>query len=318
VSRAHSTKPRRTQPSTSSPERVRQEALTLHGNRVSYRTAGSGPVVALIHGVACSSAMWGPAMTALAADHTVVAPDLLGHGHSAKPRTDYSIGAQACLIRDLLVALDHEHATIVGHSLGGGIAMQFAYQFPERCERLVLVSSGGLGSEVMPLLRAATLPGTGLVLPLIAHRRLTGALFAGLRNLERLGVPAGPEVAELARCYMSLRDAQTRRAFLATVRSVIDGRGQRVSARDRLYLSATMPSLIIWGTRDLVLPVAHAEQTHRAMPGSRLEVFKGAGHLPHLADPDRFAAVVGEFIAGTEAAAHDWRVYRKLILGAAG
>jgi pimeloyl-ACP methyl ester carboxylesterase len=318
VSTSNTNEPRRAQPSTSSSLRVQRAAITLHGNRVSYRTAGTGPVVVLLHGMASCSKTWGPALAALAAHHTVVAPDLLGHGATAKPRTDYSLGAQACLVRDLLVVLDHEHATIVGHSLGGGVAMQFAYQFPERCERLVLVSSGGLGSEVMPVLKAATLPGAEYVLPLIAHPQLTGAARAALRTLERLGVPVSPEAAELARCYMSLRDPDTRRAFLHTVGGVLDRRGQRVSARDRLYLSVDMPSLIVWGSRDRVIPVAHAQQTHRAMPGSRLEIFKGAGHFPHLHDPDRFAALVCEFIAGTQPAAYDLCLYRERILGADG
>src|SRR3954453_23879476 len=134
--------------------------ITLHGHRVAYRTAGSGPVVVLVHGITGSCATWDLVIDRIAQHYTVVAPDLLGHGESAKPRGDYSLGAYASGIRDLLAALGHDRATIVGHSLGGGIAMQMAYQFPERCERLVLVSSGGLGREVHFLLRAASLPGS--------------------------------------------------------------------------------------------------------------------------------------------------------------
>ena len=148
--------------------------LELHGHRVTYRTAGSGPVVLLVHGIAGSSEQWGDVAPILAEGYTVVAPDLLGHGQSAKPIGDYSLGAYAVSMRDLLIALGHRRATVVGHSLGGGIAMQFAYEYPVFCERLVVVSSGGLGREVHPLLRAATLPGAELVLPLIASQRVLG------------------------------------------------------------------------------------------------------------------------------------------------
>src|ERR687887_1739772 len=180
---------------------IQRKELTLHGHRVSYRLAGEGPVILLIHGIAGSSDQWEPAMALLAADHTVIAPDLLGHGKSAKPRGDYSLGAYAAGLRDLMIALDHRKATVVGHSLGGGIVMQFAYQFPERSERLVLVSSGGLGREVHALLRAATLPGADFVLPLITGRRVFNAGSAIAQALGKVGLRAGPDLAEMVRGY---------------------------------------------------------------------------------------------------------------------
>src|SRR5918994_5042911 len=146
--------------------------IELHGHRVAYRCAGSGPAVVLVHGMTSTSATWERVMPYLATRFTVIAPDLIGHGESAKPRGDYSLGAYASGVRDLMVTLGHESATFVGHSLGGGVAMQLAYQFPERYERLVLVDSGGLGREVSPMLRPATLPGAELVLPVLADRRL--------------------------------------------------------------------------------------------------------------------------------------------------
>src|SRR3954465_7316866 len=131
----------------------RREQITLHGHRVVYRVAGSGgPVVLLIHGITGNARQWDDIVPLLAQRYTVVAPDLLGHGESAKPRGDYSLGAYAASVRDLLVALGHRRATVVGHSLGGGVAMQFAYESPPFAERLVLVSSGGIGREVHPLL----------------------------------------------------------------------------------------------------------------------------------------------------------------------
>ncbi len=279
-----------------------RDELMLHGHRVCLRHGGEGPPVVLIHGITGSSEQWLPVMDPLAESFTVLAPDLLGHGESAKPRGDYSLGAYASGIRDLLVGLEVPAATIVGHSLGGGIAMQFAYQFPERCERLVLVSSGGLGAEVNPLLRAASLPGSELVLPLLTASRLLAAGTAIGSALGRLGLKTGPDLAELARGYASLSDPETRAAFIHTLRAVIDLGGQRVSATDRLYLTARMPSLIVWGSRDQIIPVEHAHAAHEAMPGSRLEVFDGTGHFPQLEHPWRFARLLRDFILDTEPA----------------
>ena len=284
------------------PTAVRSEEIDLHGHRVSYRTAGEGPVVLLIHGIAGSSQQWLDSMTLLAEDHTVVAPDLLGHRRSAKPRGDYSLGAYAAGLRDLLVALDCSKATVVGHSLGGGIALQFAYQFPERIGRLTLVSSGGLGREVHPLLRAATLPGSELVLPLISNDTVRNAGTAVSQMVGRFGFRAGPDIAEFARGYGSLADGDARQAFIHTLRAVIDHGGQRVNATDRLYLAEDMPSLIVWGRRDPIIPVAHAGIAHRGMPGSRLEVFDDSGHFPQLDDPMRFARTLSDFIDSTEPA----------------
>src|SRR3954464_2407235 len=150
--------------------------MELHGHRVEYRIAGSGPPVVLIHGMVNSSRHWEQVALRLAPHHTVVAPDLIGHGASATPRGAYSLGAHAASIRDLLTAIGIDRATIVGHSLGGGVAMQFFYQFPQRVERLVLVSSGGLGREVSPLLRSAVLPGASSLLSLAAHRFVLSSL----------------------------------------------------------------------------------------------------------------------------------------------
>jgi pimeloyl-ACP methyl ester carboxylesterase len=274
-------------------------AVQLHGHRVTYRTAGDGPVLLLLHGVTNSSQTWEPVAQELAGAFTVIAPDLLGHGESATPRGDYSLGAHASGVRDLLTLLGHERATVVGHSLGGGIAMQFAYQFPERCERLVLVSSGGLGPEVHLLLRAAALPGADYVLPLITSRRLLGAGRGVGGVLQRLRLAPGGDLALLAEGFASLDNRGSREAFLHTVRAVIDPSGQRVSAYDRLGLASLMPSLVVWGENDSIIPVAHGETAHAAMPGSRFVVFPDAGHLPHHADPERFAEELLRFCRET-------------------
>jgi len=288
--------------------------IELHGHCVSYREVGDGPVLLLIHGVTDNLFTWDPVLPALAERYTVVTPDLLGHGLSAKPLGDYSLGAFASGIRDLLGALGHFRATVVGHSLGGGIAMQMAYQFPERCERLVLVSSGGLGREVTVALRAATLPGSELVLRLIAHGRLIEAGRALGSRLEGIGIGVGPAGTEVARGYASLSDPEARRAFVQTMRAVIDHGGQRVSARDRLYLTRTMPSMLMHGGRDRFIPAAHSRRAHEEMPGSRLEIFEQAGHFPHLSEPQRFARVLAEFIEATEPGKFDDERLREVLL----
>jgi pimeloyl-ACP methyl ester carboxylesterase len=284
--------------------------LSLHGNRISYRTGGHGPALLLLHGITNSSETWERVAPRLAERFTVIAPDLLGHGNSATPRGDYSLGAHASCARDVLTALGIERATVVGHSLGGGIAMQFAYQFPERCERLVLVASGGLGREVHVVLRAASLPGADYVLPALTSAGLLGVGRSVGGLLRRVGVEPSEDLQVLGRGFAALDNAGSRQAFLHTVRSVIEPSGQRVSAQDRLALAALLPTLIVWGERDSIIPVGHGAAAHEAMPGSRFEVFPGAGHMPHDADPERFAALLTEFCDGTEAArlaADHWR-----------
>ncbi|HEY6761314.1 MAG TPA: alpha/beta fold hydrolase [Baekduia sp.] len=287
--------------------------IELHGHPVTYHRAGAGEPVLLVHGITSSSRTWRTVMPALAEHYDVIAPDLLGHGRSAKPRGDYSLGAYASGLRDLVVALDLPRVTIVGHSLGGGVAMQFAYQFPERLSRLVLVDSGGLGSEVHLVLRAATLPGSEYVLPLLFSSPLRYAGATAGSVLGRLGVRANADVRGVVEGFESLGDASARRAFVQTARSVIDPAGQFVDASDRLYLAAHIPSLIVWGERDRMIPVAHGRAAHEAMPGSRFEVFPGAGHFPFNDDPDRFVAVLHDFLSTTTPASTDDEQVRRLM-----
>ncbi len=284
-------------------EEVRR--ITLHGHSVAYRQAGSGPVVVLVHGITSSSATWKRVIPGLARRFTVIAPDLAGHGESDKPKGDYSLGAHASTVRDLLLALGHERATFVGHSLGGGIVLQLSYQFPERCERLVLVDSGGLGREVNLLLRAATLPGSELVLPFLAATRLldAGALAGDL--LGRLGLRVPTDLEEIARGHSTLGDGEARAAFVHTLRAVVEPGGQRVDASNRLYLAQHIPFLLIWGERDSIIPVSHGRAAHDQLPGSRLEVFAHSGHFPQLDEPERFLDVLVQFIDSTKPAAKE-------------
>jgi pimeloyl-ACP methyl ester carboxylesterase len=273
--------------------------VELHGHRVIYRAAGAGPPVVLIHGMVNSSRHWREVALRLAETNTVIAPDLIGHGDSATPRGDYSIGAHAAAIRDLLTAIGVHSATVVGHSLGGGIAMQFFWQFPERVERLVLVSSGGLGHEVGPLLRGAALPGASAVLRLAANPRVLAAISAAAERLERRGSARAVYLRAFVRAMRPLHQPGGREAFLQTLRSVIDVRGQRVSAVDRLYLLGPVPTMIVWGERDNTIPLAHGRAAHELIPNSRFETLPRAAHFPHLEDPEGLALALADFIRET-------------------
>lgn len=274
------------------------ERVSVHGYDLAFRRGGDGPVLLLLHGMAGSSGTWIPAMRLLQSDYTLLAPDLLGHGRSAKPPGDYSLGNHASGMRDLLNLLGVERATVVGQSFGGGVAMQFAYQFPELCERLVLVDAGGLGREVSWLLRLLTLPGSEYLMPVVFPSFVRGFGNAVSGFLRDQGIrQAG--AAEMWRSYRSLAEPENRRAFVRTVRAVIDPGGQSVSAMDRLYLAAHMPTLIVWGDRDRIIPLSHAYQAHRAVPNSRLEVMDGVGHFPHVEDPVRFVEILVDFMRTT-------------------
>jgi pimeloyl-ACP methyl ester carboxylesterase len=279
--------------------------IELHGRRVIYRIAGSGPPVVLIHGMLNSSSHWRSVALNLAGEHTVIAPDLIGHGDSAAPRGDYSLGAHAASIRDLLAAVGIGRATLVGHSLGGGVAMQFFYQFPQRVERLALVSSGGLGHDVSPMLRTAALPGMSTLLSMTIHARLLGALQDTGGRLRRRGYDWGVHLQAVTRALRPLQSAGAREAFLQTLRAVIDVHGQRVSATDRLYLLESIPTMIVWGERDHTIPVAHGHRAHAGIPGSRFRTLANAAHFPHLDDPDGLSEVLRSFIRETAPAAID-------------
>ena len=292
--------------------------VVLHGRRTAFREAGAtsgGPVLLLVHGLASSSTTWAAVMPALARHAHVIAPDLLGHGGSAKPRSgDYSLGAHAAELRDLLLALDLGAVTVVGHSYGGGVAMQFSYLFPELVERVVLVSSGGLGREVTFALRAATLPGTALVLRMAAT--LAPTWLPRLVRLVLRAVPsASPsEINGLARALTSFADEGTRGAFARTVHGALDWSGQRLEGTERLYLLAELPVLLVAGDRDSVIPATHTVDAHRLLPGSALEIFADTGHFLHTERPQRFARVLQEFLDTTRPAEADRHSRRRQLL----
>ena len=266
----------------------------LHGREVAYLDLpGEGTPVLLVHGIGSSADTWGDVPSRLSAQGIrVVALDLPGHGESSKGPGDYSLGSLASTLRDLLDELAIDRVHLVGHSLGGGVSMQFAYQFPDRMASLVLESSGGLGEETFTGLRAASLPGSELVIKwAINQKTLRGATWLGER-LARVGITPHALSPRALETVSWLSEADRRAAFLATLRSVVSPSGQRVSALDKLHLLDGSRVLIIWGDRDPMIPVAHGRDAHAALEGSRFVVFPGASHEPHLHDPDRFAELV--------------------------
>jgi pimeloyl-ACP methyl ester carboxylesterase len=258
--------------------------------------------VLLVHGIGDSSDTWTDVIPGLARTHRVIAPDLLGHGASDKPRADYSVGGYANGMRDLLTILGVDSATVVGHSLGGGVAMQFAYQYPERCNGLVLVSTGGAGREVHPVLRLMSLTRTDAALRLLRlpGSRIAGQAWALGARLARTKV--GTDAKDFLRIFESMPDRASRDAVLTTLRAAVDRRGQLFTMLDRCYLAQSMPTMIIWGARDGIVPVAHARVAHAAMPGSRLEIFESSGHFPHHTETERFVGVLEEFLSQDERA----------------
>jgi pimeloyl-ACP methyl ester carboxylesterase len=288
----------------------RVQYRTIHGYRRAFVMAGSGPAILLIHGIGDSSDTWRPVFDQLAQHHTVIAPDLLGHGRSEKPRADYSIAGYANGMRDLLSVLDIDRVTVVGHSLGGGVAAQFAYQFPDRCERLVLVGSGGVGRTVSPLLRLAAVPGVEFLMPLFGLppvRLVSRITFAMLTLLD---TALGRDAEEVLAVFDALPNTEARQAILRTLRSSVDWRGQVITMLDRAYLAEGVPTKVIWGRRDAIIPLGHGRLAQAAMPGSDLEIFDEAGHFPHHTDPARFVEIVSDFVANTAPSKFDperWR-----------
>lgn len=287
--------------------------VTVHGHRRAYVRMGSGPAVLLLHGLGCDHTTWGPVMESLARTHTVIAPDLLGHGESDKPRADYSVGGYANGMRDLLTMLGIDTVTVVGHSFGGGVAMQFAYQYPERTERLVLVGSGGLGPEVSPAIRAITTPGFHQVMAVLAAPGLRHLTTTTLRMLARTRVSQLRDLGEVADIYDSFKDPHTRAAIRHVVRAVVDWKGQIVTMSDRAYLTEAMPMCVVWGADDLVIPVAHASNASALAPTARIEIIPNAGHFPHKDHPERFVKIVRDFMRSTEPSRYDRDRWRELL-----
>ena len=288
-------------------------SVALAGGSVTYTIAGAGEPLLLVHGLGGTRHTWRRLIDTLAATHTVIAPDLPGHGDSAAPAGDYSLGAHAAVLRDLLVALGHPSATIVGHSLGGGIALQFAYQFPERTDRLVLISSGGLGPQLSPVLRAATLP--------VAETAVAGLAKIPLAVTRRVlpvmslvpGLLARQDSDAVAGALHGLGGARQRRTFIRTARTVIDWQGQTVSAAPHLELLGDLPVLLAWGSDDRTIPPRHQRAVAERLPALHTAEITDAGHFPHETAPDRLLPRLRAFLATTEPFRYSETRWRRLL-----
>ncbi|MGZ4442019.1 MAG: alpha/beta fold hydrolase [Nocardioidaceae bacterium] len=295
------------------PKAIEVQYLTIHGHRRAFVKAGSGPALLLLHGLGCDHTTWLPVIAALARRYTVIAPDLLGHGQSAKPRADYSVGGYANGMRDLLTVLGIDKVTVVGHSFGGGVAMQFAYQFPERTERMILVAPGGLGPEVTPVIRAITLPGFHQAMGLATRPGVRHVTKTAMRGLAASGISATRDLDEVAEIFDSFKDPRFRFAIRQVVSGVVDWRGQIVTMADRAYLTQAMPMCVIWGTEDGVIPVRHASIAADLAPSATVEVIRNAGHFPHKDHPQRFVKIVNDFVRSTEPAVYHRGRWRALL-----
>lgn len=291
----------------------RVQSRVVHGHRRAFVMAGKGPALLLLHGLGCDHTTWSPVIERLSRRFTVIAPDLLGHGASDKPRADYTLGGYANGMRDLLALLGIDRVTVVGHSFGGGIAMQFAYQYPQYTERLMLVAPGGFGRGVTPLLRGLTLPGSGPVLAIAAAPPVLAAVrfIGGLAHAAHL--PGSADILGALSVLAGKQDAAERDAFLHVLRAVVDWRGQVVTMTDRAYLALNMPTCVMWGANDTVLPVSQVEDARRAIPGVRIDVVPGAGHFPHEEFPDRFVSVLTDFVSTTAPSVYDPNGWRTLL-----
>jgi pimeloyl-ACP methyl ester carboxylesterase len=287
--------------------------VTIHGHKRAFVKVGSGPALLLLHGLGCDHTTWLPVIATLSRRYTVIAPDLLGHGRSDKPRADYSVGGYANGMRDLLTVLGIDKVTVVGHSFGGGIAMQFAYQYPERTERMILVAPGGIGREVTPAIRAISLPGFQTAMGVATLPGSRQAIKGGLRTLARSGLPHARDLDEVAEIVQHLSNRKARAAITHVVRAVVDWRGQVVTMADRAYLTHAMPMCVVWGSDDAVIPVSHAKLAAEIAPEATVEVIRNAGHFPHKDHPQRFVKIINDFVRSTEPASYHRGRWRALL-----
>ena len=286
--------------------------VDLPGGTIAYTTAGTGEPMLLVHGLGGTRQTWRHVIDALAATHTVIAPDLPGHGQSGAPAGDYSLGAHAAALRDLMIALGHSSTTVAGHSLGGGIALQFAYQFPGHTRRLILISSGGLGPELSVLLRAATLPGAARVVAGLSTlpTRITRTLF---QTVILPGLLARQDAGPAAALIRGLSGARERQAFLRTARSVVDWQGQTVSADRQLVLLTDIPVLIAWGDNDRTIPPEHHQALARQLPDPHVVEIPNAGHYPHETAPAALVLAIHSFLISKTPFTYDETRWRELL-----
>lgn len=280
----------------------KEQIVSLNGTDISYRyLSGIGIPILLVHGVGSSMDTWSELSSRLSeSGRSVVLVDLFGHGRSGLGNGDYSLGANATMLRDVLNFLGIDRVHLVGHSLGGGVSMQMYYQFPDRITSLTLIASGGLGTEVGVSLRAATLPGSEFVIRVISRPEVTSTLNHVVGVLGVFGIRRHGFDDRLVQTLRDLNDEERLSGFVNTLRSVIGIAGQRVSALDRLTLVDPERTLIIWGDSDPMLPSSHGYALHELLPGSRIVIVANGGHDPHGDNPELVFEELAAHLARSE------------------
>ncbi|MBB6097385.1 pimeloyl-ACP methyl ester carboxylesterase [Deinobacterium chartae] len=268
--------------------------LPVSGVRTRYLAAGDGPPLVLLHGIGRSLEDWSESVAPLSRHHRVYAPDLIGFGYTDKPDVPYSLPGLARFVAHFLDAVHEARpATLIGNSLGGAVAQRFAVQYPRRCRALVLVGSAGFGREVALGLRALTVPGLG--------ERL---LRPGRRNAERVvrALFHDPRFVTDARIRLAQDLAAqpgAARAFLTVLRSLGTWHGVRRAWRDELarrLAAHDLPTLIVWGERDRIVPARHLSAARRLYPRARAHLFPATGHLPQVERASAFSDLISDFL----------------------
>lgn len=252
-----------------------------------------GTVVVLIHGLGVSADIWIHNVEPLAKRHRVYVPDLIGFGRSDKPGPSFSPLDYSRFLDDFMNTLNIDRASLVGQSLGGGIALQYTLQFPQKVSKLVLVGSAGLGKEVIWTLRVMSLPLVGELFSYPSRKGVELAFKWAVRNRALI-------TKDFVELYYNLfSQPGFRKFFLRILRLIVNIRGAReetlVPIMNNLH-KITQPVLIIWGEKDRVLPLKHGYLAKEKLPNARLKIMEGCGHIPFFERSDEFNRHVLEFL----------------------
>ncbi|MCA1730951.1 MAG: alpha/beta fold hydrolase [Actinobacteria bacterium] len=249
----------------------------------------------MLHGVGTSSDEWSWVLPELARDNLVYAIDLPGYDGSYEP-PDYSPAYTASFVNSFLDAVGVERAVVVGNSFGGLVALHLALSNPNRVSALVLSDSAGLGQAVNPALVALSSPGGGELAKTLAKTRLGAAQRSLQRALLLFGRPWRIRWKWIKDQYKLAQLLNFTDATLASLRNAVDATGQREVLLDRLP-QLQMPTLIVWGIEDRLLPYPQAKEAIALVQDGSLELISNCGHLPHVEWPERFLSTLGEFLS---------------------
>ena len=254
--------------------------VTVFGAKVHYVDAGTGSPVILLHGLADDIGVWESVMPALAAKHRVIALDQIGFGRSDKPLLDYRVATFVDFLDRFLDELKIDHASLVGNSLGGWIAADFALAHPERIDRLVLCDAAGYAA---------------------LGKNMNARTLSALRLARRDDIRyLGPLTFHDKRFYEDVDLAFKQRVTAGdgyTIDRVVDSIIRNEDVLDGRLGAIRKPTLIVWGHEDKVIPLNFAERFHKEIANSQLRIIDNCGHMPHVECPDEFTRIVLEFLS---------------------